>query len=67
LAALLKKHSGVQHIIVEDGPGKPLGRSFRVKLWPTLVFLRDGSVVKQVSRPDVKQVEEGLKAIAATG
>jgi hypothetical protein len=35
-----------------------------VKLWPTLVFLRDGTVVKQVSRPEIKEVEEGLRAIA---
>ena len=45
-------------------PGRPLGRSFRVKLWPNLVFLRDGKVLKQVARPDVEQVREGLEAIA---
>ena len=42
VAALPEKHPEVRHLKVEDGPGKPLGRSFRVKLWPTLVFLRDG-------------------------
>jgi thioredoxin 1 len=66
LADVLRSFPSVQHIVVEDGPGKPLGRSFRVKLWPTLVFMRDGSVAKQVARPAVKEVREGLEAITAT-
>ena len=45
-------HPGVRHIKVEDGRGRPLGRSFRVKLWPTLVFLRDGREEARVVRPD---------------
>jgi thioredoxin 1 len=65
LAALLARYPGVRHIKVEDGPGKPLGRSFRVKLWPTLVFLRDGQVVGQVARPGVDQVRVGLDAVTA--
>ena len=36
---------------IEDGRGKPLGRSFAVKLWPTLVFLRDGVEVEKLVRP----------------
>lgn len=36
---------------VEDGKGRPLGRSFGVKLWPTLIFLRDGVEVDRVVRP----------------
>jgi len=43
--------TGVPHLKVEDGRGRPLGRSFRVKLWPTLVFLRDGAEVARVVRP----------------
>jgi thioredoxin 1 len=39
-------------IKVEDGSGRPLGRSFKVRLWPTLVFLRDGREVARVVRPD---------------
>jgi thioredoxin 1 len=65
LAALLQQYSGVQHIQIEDGKGKPLGRSFRVKLWPTLVFLRDGQVVKQAARPTAAEIEEGLRALAS--
>jgi thioredoxin 1 len=41
----------LQHLKIEDGPGRPLGRSFRVKLWPTLVLLRDGVEVARVVRP----------------
>jgi thioredoxin 1 len=49
--AALAQHEGVKHIKVEDGPGRPLGRSFGVKLWPTLVFLKDGREVVRVTRP----------------
>lgn len=45
-----------EHIKVEDGPGRPLGRSYRVKLWPTLVFLKDGQEVARVVRPETAQV-----------
>lgn len=64
LAGLLGGHPEVRHVKVEDGRGRRLGRSFRVKLWPILVFMKDGEVVKQVSRPDVVEVREGLRAIA---
>ena len=65
LAGLLRRYPGVRHIKVEDGPGRPLGRSFRVKLWPNLVFLRDGRVIQQLARPGVDEVREGLEAIAS--
>jgi thioredoxin 1 len=45
------QHPGVRHIKVEDGSGRPLGRSFRVKLWPTLVFLKDGKEIERLVRP----------------
>lgn len=47
----LSQHPNVAHRWVEDGKGKALGRSFGVKLWPTLVFLRDGKEVARVVRP----------------
>jgi thioredoxin 1 len=47
----LAAHPGVRHVKVEDGSGRPLGRSFRVKLWPTLVFLRDGQELDRLVRP----------------
>lgn len=42
---------GVRYLRVEDGKGKPLGRSFRVKLWPTLIVMRDGQEVARAVRP----------------
>lgn len=66
LEAALARHPDVQHIKVEDGPGKPLGRSFRVKLWPTLVFLRDGKMLHIASRPSDEEVQKGLEAITGS-
>jgi thioredoxin 1 len=51
LEDLLARHPGVRHLKIEDGRGKPLGRSFAVKLWPTLVLLRDGFMVGRWVRP----------------
>jgi thioredoxin 1 len=51
IAAALKTHPGLRHIRVEDGPGQPLGRSFRVKLWPTLVLMDNGVEKGRVVRP----------------
>ncbi len=55
----------VKRVQVEDGSGRPLGRSFRVKLWPTLVFLRDGVEVARVVRPTNQQVLD--EALAQLG
>ncbi|MBH1964457.1 MAG: thioredoxin family protein [Comamonadaceae bacterium] len=56
----------VQHIKVEDGPGRPLGRNFKVKLWPTLVFLRDGKPLAQLVRPtQVQEIRDALQLIAS--
>ena len=57
---MLAKNPDVQHIPVEDGRGKPLGRSFRVKLWPTLVFMRDGEVINRLVRPSSEEIAEGF-------
>jgi thioredoxin 1 len=58
-------HEDVRHIKVEDGQGRPLGRAYRVKLWPTLIFLRDGAEVARVVRPtDTSSISEGLAKIA---
>lgn len=51
IAAALSEHGAARHIQVEDGSGKPLGRAFRVKLWPTLIVLRDGQEVARLVRP----------------
>jgi thioredoxin 1 len=51
LTEALAEHALWQHLKVEDGPGQALGRSFRVKLWPTLVLLRNGQEVGRLVRP----------------
>ena len=42
---------GLRHIKVYDGKGKVLGRSYKVKLWPTLILLRNGEEVERLVRP----------------
>jgi thioredoxin 1 len=64
IAAALAKHPGVRHVKVEDGPAKPLGRSFGVKRWPTLVFLRGGEEVARLVRPtEPASIEQALDQI----
>jgi thioredoxin 1 len=50
------------HLRVEDGRGRPLGRAFGVKLWPTLIFLHNGQELARVVRPTRPEVVlEALK------
>ena len=51
IAGALASHPRVRHLKVEDGSGRPLGRHFGVKLWPTLVLLKDGQEVTRLVRP----------------
>jgi thioredoxin 1 len=60
----LDGNPGVKHVKVEDGPGRPLGRSFGIKLWPTLVFLKQGREVARVTRPSsARQVTDALRKL----
>ena len=58
IADALADRPHVRHLKIEDGPGRPLGRSFRVKLWPTLVFVRDGREVSRLVRPSERAAIE---------
>lgn len=54
----------IRHIKVEDGSGRKLGRSFGVKLWPTLIFLKDGAEAARVVRPrQAQEVSDALSRI----
>ena len=57
-------HPDVRHVRIEDGPGRPLGRSFRIKLWPSLLLLRDGieraRVVRPVDARDLLPLDESV-------
>jgi thioredoxin 1 len=61
----LAERGDVRHIKVTDASGRRLGRSFGVKLWPTLVFLRDGAERSRLVRPrDAAPIREALAAIS---
>ena len=63
----LAAHPDLRHLKIEDGPGRPLGRSFRVKLWPTLIFMKDGAEVARVVRPSSAQpIRDAAKQIDPT-
>lgn len=62
LKAALQDRPEVRHVKVEDGPGCPLGRSFMITLWPTLIFMRDGREVTRIVRPEgLSAIEQGLQ------
>jgi thioredoxin 1 len=65
VAELLARHPEVKHVKVEDGPGRPLGRSFSVRMWPSFVFLRDGRIVREVARPSHAVLDEAFQALSA--
>ncbi len=65
LTILLARYPAVRHIKIEDGKGRPLGRSFGVKLWPTLVFMRDGQLIHQVVRPSDAEIAAGIAGLMA--
>lgn len=67
LAQAFADYPDLRHLKVEDGPGRRLGRSFRVKLWPTLIFLRDGKEVARLVRPDnAEQIAAQMAALHQT-
>jgi len=66
IAEAFAAHPDVRHFKIADASGKRLGRSFGVKLWPTLVFLRDGNEVARLVRPaDVRAIGDALAQIDA--
>jgi thioredoxin 1 len=63
VAELTARYPQVRHLKVEDGPGRSLGRSFAVKLWPNLVFLKDGVVLRQLARPMHSELQEAFEEL----
>jgi len=65
LATALASHPEVRHLKIADASGRRLGRSFGVKLWPTLVFLKDGKEVGRLVRPaSAEPIETALEKLA---
>lgn len=63
LEAVLAARDDMRHIKIEDGPGRPLGRSFRIKLWPSVLVLRDGMELVRVVRPTAQEDIERALAV----
>lgn len=62
----LANFPNIRHIKIEDGKGRRLGRSFQVKLWPTLIFMKDGVELKRLVREiDAGELKSGLALISA--
>ena len=61
--AELDRRPQVAHLKIEDGRGKVLGRTYRVKLWPNLVFLRDGQILTQLARPSDLELREAFELL----
>ncbi|MCG8437619.1 MAG: thioredoxin family protein [Pseudomonadales bacterium] len=65
IEACVERIEDGEHLKVEDGPGRPLGRSFRVRLWPTLILLENGEEIGRVVRPDRAELQALLAPLAA--
>nr|WP_298132447.1 thioredoxin family protein [uncultured Pseudoxanthomonas sp.] len=69
IRAWLDEVGDVTHLKVEDGKGRPLGRTFEVRRWPTLVVLADGQerarVVRPITASDLEDVRQALDAAAS--
>ncbi len=66
IAEAMAGHPGVRHLKIADASGRRLGRSYGVKLWPTLIFLADGKERARLIRPsDAGSIREALAKIAA--
>lgn len=64
IAEAMAGHPSVRHIKISDASGKRLGRSYKVKLWPTLVFLRDGRETVKLVRPtSSEEIKQALSKI----
>jgi thioredoxin 1 len=68
VAEALAGHPGVRHMKFADGSSRRLGRSFGVKLWPTLIFLRDGKETARLVRPaDADAIRAALVQLETAG
>ncbi|MEC5397226.1 thioredoxin family protein [Uliginosibacterium sp. H1] len=64
LEIALAQFPDVRHIKIEDGKGRKLGRSFAVKLWPTLVFINAGAEEARLVRPtDAATIRQALERL----
>jgi thioredoxin 1 len=61
---IFTEHNTLIHIKIFDGKGKRLGRAFKVKLWPTLILLKNGHEIARIVRPiNAAEVEQFVSKI----
>jgi thioredoxin 1 len=66
LERALQDYPALRHLKVEDGPGRRLGRSFRIKLWPSLLLIKDGQELERLVRPTTEaEIAAALARLAA--
>jgi thioredoxin 1 len=66
ITSAMQQFPQVRHIKIEDGKGRRLGRSFQVKLWPTLIFLKNGVELKRLVRQiQTQELSDCLQLITA--
>lgn len=64
IAEAMAEHAKVRHLKIADASGRRLGRSYGVKLWPTLIFLAGGKERARLIRPtDARSIREALATI----
>ena len=63
LQKLLGGYEAIDYRKIEDGKGRPLGRSFRVTLWPTIILLRDGKELARAVRPQTREDLQDLLSV----
>lgn len=66
IAAALIQYPNINHINIEDGKGERLGRTYAVKLWPTLIFLKGGVEISRLVRPtDTASIANALDELTS--
>lgn len=65
IAQALAAYPETEHLKIEDGRGQALGRSYGVKLWPTLIALHNGKEMARSVRP--QSTQDIAQALAQAG
>jgi len=65
ISAEMAQFPSIRHLKIEDGKGRRLGRSFHVKLWPTLIFMQDGVEIQRLVRQiDAAELRAALSSVS---
>ncbi|WP_242402222.1 thioredoxin family protein [Methylophilus sp. OH31] len=65
ITAEMAQFPTIRHLKIEDGKGRRLGRSFHVKLWPTLIFMQDGVEIQRLVRQiDAAELRAALSSVS---